>query len=109
MYRFRYFVLTKDDIVEDGVEDRLELLAGDLVEDGEGPHGVQPHVLGQRVRHVLQPRRHVVQQPRVLHRRVVERGEGHHECRHVLRPHLRVSVHTLAAVPAAMSDEVLRY
>ena len=37
--------LTEDDVVKGGVEHRLELVVGDLPEDGEGPHGVQPHVL----------------------------------------------------------------
>ena len=37
--------LTEDHVVKGGVEHGLELLVGDLPEDGQGPHRVQPHVL----------------------------------------------------------------
>ena len=37
--------LTEYDVVKGGVEHRLELVVGDLPEDGEGQHSVQPHVL----------------------------------------------------------------
>ena len=40
--------LTEDDVVKGGVEHRLELIVGDLAEDGQRPHGVQPHVLRER-------------------------------------------------------------